>query len=72
VIALLPVLTMLLGVLVGYLSQSMYEARLLRRYAPIVFCAPMSTTLPTTVCSGGCPDQCVVTDWTEEDAHDGA
>jgi hypothetical protein len=60
--ALLPVLTMLLGVLggvlVGYLSQRMYEARLLRRYAPIVFYAPMSTTPPTVT----------VTDWTEVDA----
>jgi hypothetical protein len=56
--ALLPVLTMLLGVLVGYLGQRMYEARLLRRYAPIVFYAPMSTTPPTMT----------VTDWTEVDA----
>jgi uncharacterized membrane protein len=55
VIALLLVLTLLLGVLVGYLAQRMYEARLLRRYAPIVFCAPMSTTLPTVT----------ATDWTE-------
>jgi hypothetical protein len=65
--ALLPVISMVLGVaggaLVGYLSQRMYEARLLRRYAPIVFCAPMSTTPPAVTELHG-----TVTDWTEVDA----
>jgi hypothetical protein len=54
--ALLPVLTMMLGVLsgvlVGYLGQRMHEARLLRRHASLVFYAPMSTTPPTVTAPG--------------------
>jgi hypothetical protein len=61
--AIMPALTMLLGVALGtiggYLSQRAYEVRLLRRYAPIVFYAPMSTTPPTMTVT--------VTDWTEVD-----
>jgi hypothetical protein len=54
----LALLTFLGGVAVGYLHDRWREARLMRRLAPLAYCAPISTTPPTVT----------VTDWTEVDA----
>ena len=63
-------LTFLGGVAVGYLYDRWRAARLMRHLAPYAYGAPIAATAPPTmtVCSGGCPDRCSVTDWQEAEA----